>query len=48
MKLTTYAGLSLIAIVLILQRFDYAGWGLLILGIALCIPEIVEKVKNKK
>jgi len=48
MKLTTYAGLGLIAVVLILRRFDYAGLGVAVIGISLCIPEIVERIKKRR
>tara|TARA_Y100000310_G_C20640738_1_gene793733 strand:- start:202 stop:387 length:186 start_codon:yes stop_codon:yes gene_type:complete len=45
MKYSTYFGLGFITIVLIMQRWDYSGLGLLILGVGFCIPEIVEKIK---
>ena len=45
MKLTTYSGLGFIIIVLIMQKWDYAGLGVFIIGISLCIPKIVEKIK---
>jgi hypothetical protein len=47
MKLLTYFGLGFIAVVLIMQKWDYAGLGVFILGISLCIPEIVGRVRNK-
>jgi hypothetical protein len=46
MKLSSYSGLGLITVVLILQKWDYSGLGVFILGISLCIPEIVEKYKK--
>jgi hypothetical protein len=48
MKLMTYSGLGFISIVLIIQRWDYAGLGLFILGVSFCIPEIVERVRSHK
>ena len=45
MKLSTYSGLGFITIILIMQKWDYAGWGIFICGISLCIPEVVETVK---
>jgi hypothetical protein len=46
MKLTTYAGLGLVCVTLIMQRFDSIGLSVLIVGISLCIPEIVERIKQ--
>lgn len=48
MKYITYFGLGLVTIVLIMQRWDYSGLGLFILGISFCIPEIVERIKPHK
>ena len=42
MKLTTYFGLGFIAVVLLMQRWDYSALGLFILGISFCIPEKVK------
>ena len=47
MKLLTYAGLGLIAVVLVLRRFDYAGLGVAIIGVSLCIPEIVKMFRKR-
>ena len=47
MKLSTYSGLGFITVVLIMQKWDYAGLGIFILGVGLCIPEIVEVVNLK-
>ena len=47
MKLTTYAGLGLLCAFFIMRRYDYVGWGVVILGVSLCIPEIVERFKKR-
>ena len=47
MKLTTYAGFGLVCAVLIMQRFDYAGFGVAIIGVSLCIPEMVKRLRMK-
>ena len=47
MKLSTYAGLGFVTVVLIMQKWDYAGLGVFIFGVSLCIPEIVERIKLK-
>jgi len=47
MKLSTYLGLGFIAVVLLMQRWDYSALGLFILGISFCIPEIVGVVWQK-